>query len=106
MRKRTKRRRGIPIPTLCEAHGRDNDREYGHGALPIIGFKDGPSERYVYWNAWKATCARIDKHFTAGLHDDPWINLLLEEESAKARQQRAGWWCDWVPARNRKRRLP
>jgi|KBSSwiStaDraftv2_1062776.scaffolds.fasta_scaffold00198_73 hypothetical protein len=49
MRKRTKRRRGIPIPTLCEAHGRDNDREYGHGALPIIGFKEGPSKRYLEW---------------------------------------------------------
>ncbi len=35
-----------------------------------------------------------------------WPQVLIEDieaERDKERQQRAGWWCDWVPQRNRKR---
>lgn len=34
--------------------------------------------------------------------NDPWIALLQKEEREKRRQQKAGWWCDWVPKKDRK----
>ena len=38
------------------------------------------------------------------MHTDPWVKLLLEEEAAKRTAQKKGWWSDWVPAFNRKKR--
>lgn len=101
-RKRTKRRRWF-IPALREVNteiDENGESQYGRMSLPIMWFKENHvSQRYKEWMAFKAD-----------LHRDWLIDMILgdinEEESAKARQQLAGWWCDWVPARNRKRRRP
>ncbi len=89
-RKRTKRRRWF-IPALREVQVSDDDETHIRSALPIMWFKENHvTQRYKDWIAFKAD-----------LHRDWLIYMILGD---KARQQRAGWWCDWVPQRNRKRR--
>ncbi len=49
--RKPRRRSGVRIPTLREAYEQHSllPFQMGHGPLPIIAFKDGPSKRYLIW---------------------------------------------------------
>ncbi len=49
--RKPRRRPGVLIPTLREAYEQQSLQPFqmGHGPLPIIAFKDGPSKRYLSW---------------------------------------------------------
>ncbi len=53
-----RRPKGVPIPTLRESR----DGEFvGHAALPILSFRDGPSDRRLEWLEWKERGDRVSK---------------------------------------------
>ncbi len=93
--RKPRRRPGVRIPTLREAYEQQSllPFQMGHGPLPIIAFKDGPSKRYLAWLQDKTQRRTDSLNAAAFAIADPWMTLVIANPWHFPPPSH-----DWVPA--------